>query len=407
MNSAFQNLDPLVLGQKLRQARSGTTLTQAAAAKALGMARTTLVAIEKGERKVAAAELPGFADLYGTQVSDLVRDEITSEPLLPQFRALHNEEEISQDLKESVRSLEGLARDYLNLEHAAGANVLTNYPPTYQYRISNVNADHMGAEVAAEERKRLSLGETPIRDLRALLEEEVGLRIFYLKLPAQVSGIYAFTEELGGCVAINRAHPASRSSWSLAHEYGHFLSTRTAADVSFSQQTGWGKAYDERFADSFAKNFLMPRNGVHQSLTRILAAEGGGITVAHVLSLSHKFNVSAQAMFRRLEELKRLPHGTWEKLVEQNFKPETAKETLGLSNTRREPMLPFRYRLLAQRAFDKPESEMTEAEFSQLLRTDLVSARGELDELRCLVDQGDDSGFTVLSVNVTDEILSA
>ena len=38
-----------------------------------------------------------------------------------------------------------------------------------------------------------------------------------------ISGLFVFTEELGGCMAIQRKHPRGRRLWSLCHEYAHFL----------------------------------------------------------------------------------------------------------------------------------------------------------------------------------------
>ena len=54
------------LGERLRAARSAANLTQNAVAALLGMARTTLVAIEKGLRSVTAEELLALARLYMT-----------------------------------------------------------------------------------------------------------------------------------------------------------------------------------------------------------------------------------------------------------------------------------------------------------------------------------------------------
>ncbi len=408
MPSTLDRIDPIALGQQLRSARLIAGLTQAQAAEKMGMSRTTLVSIEKGSRPVTSGELPRFAKIYNGQVSNWLGAKTSAEPLIPQFRSLAGEDAFAPELRKCISQLEELARDYKELEELTGSPLIQSFPDPYQHRISGVSAELRGEEIAAAERLRLSLGKNPVRDLRSLLEEEVGLRIFYLNLPSAVSGIYAYTDELGGCIAINRLHPNTRSSWSLAHEYGHFMSTRSAADVAYSQGRKWGKVYDEKFADSFAKNFLMPRDGINSSLSSLIAAEGGNITIAHVLSLSHKFNISAQAMFKRLEELRRLPNGTWDKLVDQNFKPETAKATLGIANkSQREPMLPFRYRLLAQRAYDISESELTESNLAHYLRTDLASTRDELDQIRALIDRADDDGFLPISVNVTDLLQKA
>ena len=49
---AFDQIDPRVLGQSLQESRRATGLTQQTVADQMELARTTLVAIEKGERKI-------------------------------------------------------------------------------------------------------------------------------------------------------------------------------------------------------------------------------------------------------------------------------------------------------------------------------------------------------------------
>ena len=51
------------MGERLRTARFGVNMTQDAAAASLGMARTTLVAIEKGQRPVRPDETLALAGM--------------------------------------------------------------------------------------------------------------------------------------------------------------------------------------------------------------------------------------------------------------------------------------------------------------------------------------------------------
>lgn len=60
------------LPERLKAARILADLTQQQAADAMGFSRPTMPAIEKGQRKVTAAELLKFARLYGVSVQDLV-----------------------------------------------------------------------------------------------------------------------------------------------------------------------------------------------------------------------------------------------------------------------------------------------------------------------------------------------
>src|SRR5437763_5987969 len=69
----LDTIDIRVLGKELQQARTKRGLTQEEAAKSIGVARTTLTAIEKGERRIKAEELILLAQVYGLQVSDFVR----------------------------------------------------------------------------------------------------------------------------------------------------------------------------------------------------------------------------------------------------------------------------------------------------------------------------------------------
>src|SRR5690349_5378293 len=72
-NNILETIDPKELGKRLQQARKGRGLTQEAVAQLVDMARTTLVAIEKGERRVKAGELISLARVYGQQIGDFVR----------------------------------------------------------------------------------------------------------------------------------------------------------------------------------------------------------------------------------------------------------------------------------------------------------------------------------------------
>ena len=397
-------IDPRQLGERLKTARNARGLTQEAVAKELKILRTTLVAIEKGDRRVTPSELIQLARIYGRPVSDFVSTRGNHAPFIPQFRLPPGQQSVEEnELISAVMELESLAQDYLQLEELNEAGFRPVFPPVYAINIPGATPEQRGEEVAAEERTRLGLGDGPIADLRSLLEEAVGLRVFYLNLPAKVGGIFACNDELGACIAINRNHPPSRAIWSLAHEYGHFLTTRYVADVSFTHDH-WGKMAAERFADAFAKNFLMPRTGVSRRLSDAVAALGKERpTIGAIMSLAHLYHVSAQAMFLRLEELKRVPAGSWNTLRERRgFKPEQARSELGLAAEARQASLPIRYRQLAYSAYEIKE-QLTEGQLARKLRTDRVSARLELESLRLMADDAglsSDDDFEPVEIDI-------
>jgi Zn-dependent peptidase ImmA (M78 family)/transcriptional regulator with XRE-family HTH domain len=406
-SSLLNSLDARQLGERLKEARKARGLTQETVADKLDVLRTTLVAIEKGDRKVTPEELIKMAQLFGRPLSEFVSKRSNQEPFLPQFRLPPDQLNIQEkELTHAAMELEGLARDYVELEELNETVRRAEFPPAYMIDIPGVTPDQRGEDVAAEERTRLGLGDGPVPDLRSLLEEAVGLRVFYVELPAKVGGLFACNDTLGACIAINRNHPPARGNWSLAHEYGHFLTTRYQVDVSFTHDH-WGKLPAEKFADSFAKHFLMPRMGVLRRLSDAIQAHGKGVTIGDVMSLAHLYRVSAEAMFRRLEELKRIPFGTWDGLREKRgFKPEQARVALGLGSQVRQPMLPLRYRLLASSAYSVKEL-LTEGQLARKLRTDRVSARLELESLRFLSDDSggsDEDGFAPMDLDASEVV---
>jgi transcriptional regulator with XRE-family HTH domain len=66
----LDTIDPLVLGTRLQEARKASGFTQQDVADHMKIARTTLVAIEKGERRLTPRELIQLAAFYNRSVSD-------------------------------------------------------------------------------------------------------------------------------------------------------------------------------------------------------------------------------------------------------------------------------------------------------------------------------------------------
>ncbi len=71
-----------------------------------------------------------------------------------------------------------------------------NYPGEIVLN-SKIDPAEQAEVAAAQERKRLGLGDQPVIRLRRVLEWDVGLRIFYSgDLPSNIAGMYAYSAEL-------------------------------------------------------------------------------------------------------------------------------------------------------------------------------------------------------------------
>jgi Zn-dependent peptidase ImmA (M78 family)/transcriptional regulator with XRE-family HTH domain len=408
--SILDKIDSKILGERLKSARRALGLTQEAVADKLGFVRTTVVAIEKGERRVTADELFAFAKCYARNVSELVKQSAFTEALTPQFRAALPNSQLETPLPEDqlmrvCHELESRAEDYLELEQMCNAPLPKDYPKQYPLDDSRVSPEQFAEDVAQEERNRLGLGDAPISDLRAVFEEAVGLRVFFYEMPSSVAGIFGYNDRLGGCIGVSIRHPWYCGNWSLAHEYGHFLTTRFYADVDVMQKGRWGKHRAERFADCFAANFLMPRSGVNRRLSEVEMSRKERVTIADLVTLSDYFGVSVQAMCLRLENLKRIQTGSWERLRAGDFKPDKARQALGLLRSdKRHSAWPGRYLLLAKAAFEK--GEISENQLAKKLRVDIVSAREIMQELDSLVVSEEGEAFSIIPVDLESPVSS-
>jgi Zn-dependent peptidase ImmA (M78 family)/DNA-binding XRE family transcriptional regulator len=363
---------PKVLAARLQEARKARGMTQQAVAEQLGLARTTVVAIEKGERRLTPHEIIQFASLYGRPVSGFVSRPMAVEAFVPQFRATWRQQfENDPSLEQTAAELQRLAEDYCELERLCEMPLARSYPSPYP--ISGTAPEQAAEEVATAERNRLGMGDGPVSDLRERLENDVGLRIFYFSMSSRTAGLFAYNEALGGCVGINVNHPRDRRHWSLAHEYGHFLTVRYQTEITFLSGRPRRSAR-ERFAEAFAKHFLMPSSALNRRFTEMHRASERGITLAHICDLADLYQVSLQALILRLEELRRLPSGTWERLETEGFKVRGAQQLLGIDPNRPvRDRLPRRYIDLAVLAYQK--GNLSEGQLAKFLRTDRVAGR--------------------------------
>ena len=365
---------PKKIGTRLRRAREARGLTQGEAAKSLGVARTTLSAIETGNRQVRPDELLHLSGMYVRTLNELIgeREIISDFPSqLPISRLAKSVGEAEAELSKAVHRFQRLCEDYLFLETTIGVSLRRDYPP--EYPIMQSRPEQSGQDAATAERNRLGLGDGPIPDLRRVLEDEVGLRVFTISLPSKVAGIFTCNEVLGGCIAVNELHSPERRQWSLGREYGRFLTARHKADIAPLQPSSRPNAF-ERCAEAFVGAFLMPAAGLQRRFNQAAREAGGVVTPVEIMRLAIAHHVSFRTMTIRLEEMRHLPKGTWKRLAGNGFKVREAQmPTDRQIEGKAGSGLPVRYQLLACRALE--DGEITESHFARLLRLDRMEAR--------------------------------
>lgn len=309
MSSILESFPTADMGERLRLAREDAKMTQAAAASAAGMARTTLVAIEKGQRRVRLDELRALTGIYRITINELLRQEPIQINLLPQFRKVAESEDAS--VEQAVTLLNDLVRAEVELEQLLGISRSAAYPPETPILPGNVR--QQAEQDALDLRQWLGLGLNPITDIVSLLELQLGARVYVRRLPPSISGLFAFDDAVGPCILLNANHPRDRRANTAAHETGHFMSTRKSADVldDATSET----AREERYANAFGRAFLMPARAVKQKFQDVTAG-ASLLSRRHIIVLANYFRVSREALVRRLEELCLVKRDSWDYFVE-------------------------------------------------------------------------------------------
>jgi Zn-dependent peptidase ImmA (M78 family)/DNA-binding XRE family transcriptional regulator len=322
MTTPLENISAAEVGERLRVAREAAKLKQAEAAAAIDIARTTLVAIEQGQRRIRVGELQLLAKLYRTSVNALLRTDAVQVDLSPQFRRLGVR--LDEAVEYAAKLLSELANAEVELENLLGIRRIRNYPPERSVLPGDVRAQ--AEQDAFELRQWLGLGLSPVSDIVSLLEMELGVRVYIRRVDGRISGLFAYDDAVGACVLLNANHPRDRRTQTAAHEMAHLISTRRQAEVLGEAQTN---SREERYAAAFARAFLTPARSVMQKFREITAG-ASKLTRRHIIVLAHMFGVSREAMVRRLEELALTKDGTWD-WFQQNggITDEQAHQVLG------------------------------------------------------------------------------
>lgn len=378
MSTILDSFPPEDLGERLRMAREDRKMTQAVAASGASMARTTLVAIEKGQRRVRLDELQNLTGIYRTTINELLRQEPIQINLLPQFRKVSESEDAT--VEHAVSLLNDLVRAEVELEQLLGISRSVVYPPETPILPGNVKLQ--AEQDALDLRQWLGLGLNPINDIVSLLELQLGARVYVRRLPTNISGLFAFDDAVGPCILLNANHPRDRRANTAGHETGHFMSTRKSADVldDATSET----AREERYANAFGRAFLMPARAVKQKFQDVTAG-ASSLSRRHIIVLASYFGVSREALVRRLEELCLIKRDSWDWFVENGgITNEQVIQVLGElpkddQKDDADRPISLRMSMMADEVWRR--GLLSEGQLAQLLRLDRLELRAMLDGL--------------------------
>ena len=129
------------------------------------------------------------------------------------------------------------------------------------------------------------------------IAEILGFQIIPYPFPDQRNGMIIVEGNIKA-IGVNQSHPPSRQRYTIAHEIGHFVNgheyyapTTERKEILFYDHS----FQQEREADAFAAELLMPKHFLEKDLSEI------GFDIPKLIE---KYKVSEQAMRIRLVSLK-------------------------------------------------------------------------------------------------------
>lgn len=315
----------------LARARENARYTQDDVAAALGVARPMISYWETGARKPNPQQLHALARLFRLDVADLLDGGTGSDADLAAMLYRKAGDASSPETRRGLDDFVAFLDRYAKLLRATDFDARPMFQSPFLLGDGFESPDDARRK-AEEVRAHLRLGLGPIVDVDDLCEL-LGITVYRTALgpdlSSSVSGAFFRHPDVGFSIVVNLEMTRGRRRFTLAHELGHALlhsNDRESAVVS-----GPKKDPRERFADTFAGEFLMPTEGIRRAVEEM--GVGRRITdPADVVHLQRFFNVSWVTALVRLRQTKTISNDSFDDW--QDIKPQAFASALGYDTTR-------------------------------------------------------------------------
>lgn len=341
-----------MIAARIARARAAAGLSLRDLAARIGISHTAIAKYERGELVPGSDALLALAQATGVKVEFFFRPDAV-ELGQPEYR------------KRSHLGAKALARVEAEiLDQTERVVELLGFfpePPLPPFSVPDslpavASVDDV-EEVALALRAAWDLGDNPIADLVATLEER---GVLVLTTPGDPDGRFdGLAARVAGLplVVVGEDWPGDRQRFTLAHELGHLvLSGRLPADVD-----------EERACNRFAGAFLAPRPSVHAELGR----HRRRLEARELLGLKHEYGMSMAAWAFRARDTGVIEQGTFE-VIQRTFRARGwHKQEPGDAVASERPS---HFRRLVLRAL--AEDLIGEPKAAELLGTPLAEFRG-------------------------------
>ncbi len=293
------------VGLRLRHLREERFLTQDELARKVELSPEFISSIERGTRSPSLESLIKLSEYFNVDTSFFLDEEKDA------FSLLEAEQPKNKIFQKEIRIFKKGCEDYLKVEDLSGRRL--EPAPLYQPKSPK--------ELALDERRRLGLGEEPIRDIFTLIEIN-GLRIFRQAVdPAvKIAGLFIHIASKNTSFAmINANQKLGLQVTAAAHLYAHYLKDRYDGPVIdnpdiFVDEYLSLYPQKEQSACLFAAHFLIPEQKIRSLIQKDQL--GRELKYVQIIFLKRYFGVNTDMMLRHLNRLNILTYNNFMKFRE-------------------------------------------------------------------------------------------
>lgn len=291
----------MFLAERLVNARSRSGYGQEDVANALGVSRAMVSYWEAGRRTPNDRQLAALAQLLQVPVAFLLgQEDLPPSADLGTMIFRGGDHDLPDEARHGLREFVDFLDLYAQLAQSVKARVHALHQSPFVSAPGYENAEDARRK-AEEVRSSLRLGLGPVGDLDAVCEM-LGITVYRAELGEDlsktISGAFFNHQTIGLSILVNLDNSPGRRRFTVAHELAHALFHSNDRKYLVSTAT---KDPRERFADTFAGEFLMPTEGVR----RVMEEQGFGPRiedVTEVIHLQRYFGVSFITALVRLRQ---------------------------------------------------------------------------------------------------------
>ena len=374
------------LHEGLKRARERASYSQEDVGAALGVSRVMVSYWEAGTRMPNDRQRSALARLYGVRLAELAEGravETTDGDMAGVL--LRADDGIAPAAVPGIREFGQFLDRYAELARILGEPVRCMTKSPFSHR-AQYTQKHDIRRKAEEARKLLGLGTGSIADLDPVCEI-LGITVYRAHLGTDLakvpSGAFLNHPEVGFSILVNLGMTPGRRRFTVAHELAHalFHSHGTNRIVSRARNPL------ETFANTFAGEFLMPREGIRRFMEEVGMAPRID-EPEDVLRIQRYFRVSWPTALVRLRQMNAVTQATFHNF-QGSVRPLALARSLGYiidpeewsqdSERWRVRRFPRSFlRMLRDAVLNGLMSPPTAASFARLALPELVNVMGQI-----------------------------